>query len=54
MLHDYKQLFTKANRITKDSKTLIDIFTNKLENISKPNTIPTTLSDHDMWDVSEN
>ena len=48
MLYDYKQLFTKANRITKDSKTLIDIFTNKLENISKPNTIPTTLSDHDM------
>ena len=49
MLNGYKQLVTKATRITEDSKTLIDtIFTNKPENISKTDTIPTSLSDHDM------
>ena len=49
MLNGYKQLVTKATRITENSKTLIDtIFTNKPENISKTDTIPTSLSDHDM------
>ena len=48
-LNGYKQLVTKATRITEKSKTLIDaIFTNKPENISKTDTIPTSLSDHDM------
>ena len=49
MLNGYKQLVTKATWITENSKTLIDkIFTNKPENISKTDTIPTSLSDHDM------
>ena len=49
MLNDYKQLITKATRITENSKTPIDtIFTNKPENISETDTIPTSLSDHDM------
>ena len=49
MLYGYKQLVTKATRITEDSKTLIDImFTKKPKNISKTNTIPTSLSDHNM------
>ena len=49
MLYAYKQLVTKATRITEDSKTLIGTtFTNKHKNISKTNTIPTSLSDHDM------
>ena len=49
MLNGYKQLVTKATRITEDSKTLIDIiFTNKPKNISKTDTIPTSLSNHDM------
>ena len=49
MLNDYKLLVTKATRITGNSKTLIDtVFTNKPENISKTDTIPTSLSDHVM------
>ena len=49
MLNGYKQLVTKGTRITEDSKALIHtIFTNKPENISKTDTIPTSLSDHDM------
>ena len=49
MLYGYKQLVTKTTRITENSKTLIDtIFTKKPENTSKPNTIMTGLSDHDM------
>ena len=49
MLNGYKQLVTKATRITEDSKTLTDtIFTNIPKNISKANTVSTSLSDHDM------
>ena len=49
MLNGYKQLVTKVTRIAEVSKTLIDtIFTNKLEKISKTDTIQTSLSDHDM------
>ena len=49
MLNGYKQLVTKATRITENSKTLIDtIFTNKPGNISKTDTIPNSLSDHNM------
>ena len=49
MLNGYKQLVTKATRTTEDSKTLTDtIFTNKPENISKTDTLPTSLSDHDV------
>ena len=49
MLNCYKQLVTKATRITEDSKTLVDtIYNSKLENISKTDTIQTSLSDHDM------
>ena len=49
MWNGYKQLVTKATRITEDFKTLIDtILTNKPENIPKIDTILTSLSDHDM------
>ena len=49
MLNGYKQLVTKATGITEDFKTLADtIFTNKPENISKTDPLPTSLSNHDM------
>ena len=45
----YKQLVTKATRITKYSKTVINtIFTNKSKSISKTDTMPTSLTSHDM------
>lgn len=45
----YDQLITMPTRITKDSKTLIDlILTNSPVNISHSNVIPCSLSDHSM------
>ena len=45
----YDQLITAPSRITKDTKTLIDlIFTNSPVNISRVNVISCSLSDHSM------
>ena len=55
MLNGYKQLVTKATRITEDSKTPIDtIFTNKPKNISKPTPYQPVYPVMIWWDVSEN
>ena len=55
MLNGYKQLVTKATRITEDSKTLIDtIFTNKPKNTSKPTPYQPVYPVMIWWDVSEN
>ena len=49
MLYGFKQLITKATRITKESSTLIDVFAiNKSENISKSEVIPLGISDHNL------
>lgn len=47
-IHGFKQLITKPTRVTKNSKTLIDIIATNKENISKTDVIPVSLSDHDM------
>ena len=49
MLHCFKQLITKATKITKESSTLIDVIaTNKSENISNSDVIPLGIYDHNL------
>ena len=49
ILHGFKQLLTKATRITNESSMLIDVIaTNKSENISKSDVIPLGISDHNL------
>ena len=49
ILYGFKQLITKATRITKESSTLIDIIaTNKSENVSKSDVILLGISDHNL------
>lgn len=48
----FHQLITKATRITKDCETLIEIIlSSRIENVCSPETVISSLSDHDIIGV---
>ena len=54
-LFNLKQLISSPTRITKESKTLIDVIcSNEKQNISSVKVIPAGLSDHVDWVFAEN